>query len=87
MWEGRMKYLETIKNVLENKLGDELLVSVDKIEKNDNLFNLGLDSLNVIKLIIGVEEELNVKFYDKDIDSENWKSVENINKLIEERKV
>lgn len=82
-----MKYLETIKNVLENKLGDELLVSVDKIEKNDNLFNLGLDSLNVIKLIIGVEEELNVKFYDKDIDSENWKSVENINKLIEERKV
>ena len=82
-----MNYLETIKNVLENKLGDELLVSVDKIEKNDNLFNLGLDSLNVIKLIIGVEEELNVKFYDKDIDSENWKSVENINKLIEERKV
>ena len=82
-----MKYLEKIKNVLENKLGDELLVSVDKIEKNDNLFNLGLDSLNVIKLIIGVEEELNVKFYVKDIDSENWKSVENINKLIEERKV
>ena len=30
-----MKYFETIKNVLENELGDELLVSVDKIEKND----------------------------------------------------
>ncbi len=82
-----MNYLETIKNVLENKLGDELLVSVDKIEKNDNLFNLGLDSLNVIKLIIGIEEELNIKFQDKDIDSKNWKSIENINKLIEERKV
>ena len=82
-----MNYLETIKNVLENKLGDELLVSVDKIEKNDNLFNLGLDSLNVIKLIIGIEEELNIKFHDKDIDSKNWKSIENINKLIEERKV
>ena len=82
-----MNYLETIKNVLENKLGDELLVSVDKIEKNDNLFNLGLDSLNVIKLIIGIEEELNIKFQDEDIDSKNWKSIENINKLIEERKV
>lgn len=82
-----MKYFETIKNVLENELGDELLVSVDKIEKNDNLFNLGLDSLNVIKLIIGIEEELNIKFQDKDIDSKNWKSIENINKLIEERKV
>ena len=82
-----MNYLETIKNVLENKLGDELLVSVDKIEKNDNLFNLGLDSLNVIKLIIGIEEELNIKFQDKDIDSKNWKSIENINKLIEERKI
>lgn len=82
-----MNYLETIKNVLENKLGDELLVSVDKIEKNDNLFNLGLDSLNVIKLIIGIEEELNIKFHDKDIDSKNWKSIENINKLIEERKI
>ena len=82
-----MNYLETIKNVLENKLGDELLVSVDKIEKNDNLFNLGLDSLNVIKLIIGIEEELNIKFQDKDIDSKNWKSIEKINKLIEERKV
>lgn len=82
-----MNYLETIKNVLENKLGDELLVSVDKIGKNDNLFNLGLDSLNVIKLIIGIEEELNIKFQDKDIDSKNWKSIENINKLIEERKV
>ena len=82
-----MNYLETIKNVLENKLGDELFVSVDKIGKNDNLFNLGLDSLNVIKLIIGIEEELNIKFQDKDIDSKNWKSIENINKLIEERKV
>lgn len=81
-----MKYLEIIKKILENKLGDELLISVDKIDKNDNLFNLGLDSLNVIKLIIGIEEELNIKFYDKDIDSENWKNIENINKLIEERK-
>ena len=82
-----MNYLETIKNVLENKLGDELLVSVDKIEKNDNLFNLGLDSLNVIKLIIGIEEKLNIKFQEKNINRNNCKSIENINKLIEERKV
>lgn len=81
-----MKYFETIKSILEDKLGEELLISVDKINKTDNLFNLGLDSLNVIKLIIGIEEKLNIKFHDRDIDSENWKNIENINKLIEKRK-
>ena len=63
----------------------EIIEDVIEVEINDysvNLFNCGLDSLGVLKLITFIEEELGIEIYDGDLTVENMSSVKSILNLV-----
>ena len=81
-----MEDIKRIKKVLEEKLGEDLYANIDEIDEEEDLVNIGVDSLNVIKLIVGIEDEFNIHFQDTDIQGKNWKNLKTISNLIKERK-
>ena len=58
-----MNYFDKIKEALSSKLkGQELTL-------DSNLRDLGIDSLDVVDLIMDLEEELVIEFYDDELMS------------------
>lgn len=80
-------YDEQIKKIMEVNLGEELLKQADSINREEDLFLLGLDSMNVIRLIIGVEDEFGIEFSDQEISKENWCSIQAIDNLMQKKAI
>lgn len=74
-----------IRDIINNNLSKDIFKDAYEIIKDENLFNLGLDSLNIVKFMIAIEDEYNIVFEDEEIKSENWKNIENIEKLIKNK--
>ena len=74
-----METKERIINLLAEKLGYEKA----EINENQDLINdLGIDSLDMVEIIIGVEEEFGLKIDDKEVDG--IKTVEDLIKKADE---
>lgn len=74
-----------IRDIINDTLMDDMYKDAYEIIKDENLFNLGLDSLNIVKLMIAVEDEYNIVFEDNEIMSENWKNIASIEQLIKNK--
>lgn len=74
-----METKERIINLLAEKLGYEKA----EINENQDLINdLGIDSLDMVEIIMGVEEEFGLKIDDKEVDG--IKTVEDLIKKADE---
>lgn len=71
--------------IVETKLM-ELLKITSKIDKDVNLFELGLESLMIVHLILELEEEIGIEFDDEKLLLENFESIEKIVMVIENNK-
>ena len=56
-------------------------VPEDEIELEDNLVDIGIDSLKKVELIIKLENELNIKFDDGELDPNKLITVKSILEL------
>ncbi len=72
-----MNKLEEIKNMFAEK------VKVDNIDPNMELKALGLDSLDLVELIMDIEEKYGVEFSNEELMS--FKTVEDVLKSIEKK--
>ena len=63
---------------------EEVLQFIDKSEFSDdsNLFELGLDSLNIMRLVFFLEEEFKIKIPEDKISIENLSTVNSIQNLV-----
>ncbi len=77
--------LEAVKEELNNSIGNDLTKGVNEIGQDESLFNLGLDSLNLVKFIVAVEDRFEIEFEDDDIMGKNWKNYNTIIELIKKR--
>lgn len=74
-----METKERIINLLAEKLGYEKA----EINENQDLINdLGIDSLDMVEIIMGVEEEFGLRIDDKEVDG--IKTVEDLIKKVDE---
>ena len=74
-----MNYFDKIKEALSSKLkGKELTL-------DSNLRELGIDSLDVVDLIMDLEEELGIEFSDEELMSIN--TMKDVCDLIDKKKV
>jgi acyl carrier protein len=71
---------DIVLNILPNLNREELL-------DNTDLFNLGLDSVNAIMLVMGLQDAFGVNFEANEISVENFRSIGDIVKLIEKKGV
>ena len=71
---------DVVLNILPNLNREELL-------DNTDLFNLGLDSVNAIMLVMGLQDAFGVNFEANEISVENFRSIGDIVRLIEKKGV
>ena len=82
---SEQEIMKKVKSVIDEKLGEELVKTIAEISNDENLYNLGLDSLNVVKLVVGLEDEFDIEFEDDDIAGGNWKNINTIVELLKKR--
>ncbi len=58
---------------------------VDQIESGEDLVRWGMNSINVIKLIVAVEEEFGFQFDDEELTGNKMHTIENIVAYIKEK--
>ncbi len=81
-----MNDIETkIREIIDENLGGDLYKNANEISRDENLFNIGLDSLNIVKLIMGVEEKYEITFEDDEIAAINWKTIKSIENLLKNK--
>lgn len=73
-----METKERIMNLLADKLGYE---RCEIKEEQDLVTELGIDSLDMVEIIMGIEEEFGLKIDDKEV--EGIKTVEDLIKKVE----
>ncbi len=83
-----MSDLEIRKNIIEclkEIIGDDSVYDLDNIDNNASLLSIGVNSLNVIKIIILLEAKFDISFEDEDIAMKNWKDINSIISVIKRR--
>lgn len=73
---------KNIRNIINEKLSNDIYKNSDDIIRTENLFNIGLDSLNIVGFMMAIEDKYNIIFEDNEIGFENWKTIESIENLI-----
>ena len=73
-----MDYIEVVKRILSEK------IDVSSLKEDDNLTELGLDSLDLVEIMIQIEEELGMEFTSEEIA--NLKTLKDVKVLIESKK-
>lgn len=63
-------------------LQEDLVLDVDKINDDDDLFIVGVDSINLVSLIIAIEEEFGVEFDTELIEMEKFQTINDISNTI-----
>ncbi|WP_297142019.1 acyl carrier protein [uncultured Eubacterium sp.] len=73
---------ENIEKYLVNELKKYMQLN-SNITLNQNLFDIGLDSLSLISLIIDIENNYKFEFDDSDMVLEKFSTIESIIKLVD----
>lgn len=81
-----MNQIENIKEkinqiILENMPG----ISVKELSDNVELFSLGLNSLNAVSLVLGLEEIFGFEFDMNEINHESFRTISDIVRLIQNK--
>ena len=76
-----MKFERALRNILNKviEVSDDTNISI-----TENLENYGLDSINYVMLIVMIEDEFNIRFPEDKINYLNFKSIADIQYMIEE---
>ena len=79
----RTDILKTLGAILEPWLDDADLVLLD--EQMSLLTDLGLDSVAIMQLVLGIEKQFNITIKDHELDSEVFSKTGNLIDMIERK--
>jgi acyl carrier protein len=68
-----------ITNIISNVVKDWDLL----IDNDESLLGIGVDSLNMIELVVGIENEFDFELLDEDLIIENFETINSIIKMLE----
>lgn len=76
-----------MEKIIKEIVKETLKLNVNKeINDNDDLINLGLDSLKAIEIVVSIEEKFQIEIDDEDLLVDNFASINCIENLIEKYK-
>ncbi len=74
-------YTESIKQIATENLSE--LFGSTPLNDEDNLYDLGMTSLQAVTLMIALEEKFAIRFPHTALNAQSFESVRNINSVIE----
>jgi acyl carrier protein len=82
-----MESMEEIKQTAQNVILEVLPnITSDDLQDDSDLFNLGLDSITAMSMVLSLQETFGVMFDTNDINFENFRTLANIVDLIKTKK-
>ena len=63
-----------------------LLKDITNIDQDDELIEYGLDSLNLVKVVLAIEERYNIEFSEEELEFENFSTLKRIINIIEKKR-
>ncbi len=72
--------------LLNEELEEDLLKDITNIDQDDELIEYGLDSLNLVKVILAIEERYNIEFSEEELEFENFSTLKRIINIIEKKR-
>lgn len=83
-----MKQIEEIvKSSLEKEVGQHLVKSVNEVDINENLWEIGMDSLAFIRLVVSLEIETDTEFDDEVLTMEKLSSIKDFIDYISSKEI
>jgi acyl carrier protein len=80
----RTEILKTLAAILEPWLDD--IDDADSLNEDTNLLSdLGLDSVAILQLVLGIEKEFGVTIKDSELDSDVFSKMKNLIDIIEDK--
>ena len=80
----RTEILKTLATILEPWLDD--IDDTDSLDEETNLLaDLGLDSVAILQLVLGIEKEFGVTIKDSELDSDVFSKMKNLIDIIEDK--
>jgi acyl carrier protein len=73
--------------LLNDTIGKQLTKPIHEIDKDENLFQMGLNSIGFISLIIEIEKCFGIHIEQDDLDLENFNTVNKIKNVIDKKVV
>ncbi|MEI2263935.1 phosphopantetheine-binding protein [Erwinia sp. CGal63] len=74
-------YTERIKTIATENLSE--LLGTTSLQNEDNLYDLGMTSLQAVTLMIALEENFAIRFPHTALNAQSFESVKNINSVIQ----
>lgn len=75
-----------MENIIRRALADVLNIeNISEISQQDNLENVGLDSINFVMLIVTLEDVLDIQISENKLEYKNFQTIEKILKVIEKQ--
>ncbi len=72
-----MNAIETVKSILSEK------IDISNLKEEDSLTSLGLDSLDLVEVMLSIEDKLSIEFTSEEIA--NLSTLRDVVKLIESK--
>lgn len=81
-----MNQIETIKHKIHQIILENMPnISANELTDNVELFSLGLNSLNSVSLVLGLEEIFDFEFDMNEISYESFRAISDIVELVKEK--
>ena len=81
-----MTQLETIKTTVRQIVEDNLpIANPNQLTDEAELFSLGLNSLNAVSLVLGLEDAFGFQFDLEEISFDSFRAINDIAELIQQR--
>ena len=74
---------DNLLKILDEAVKDGLHKNIYDIDENTNLFNIGLDSIGFINIIVALENAYDIFIDEDDLETEKFSTIKNIKEYIE----
>ncbi len=78
------KHLEIIRSIIENCI-DDLDIPITQVGNDDDLFELGMNSITSIKIVVEMEQEFDFEFEDEKLTMETMRTINSLYEYLNQR--
>ncbi len=78
---------DILKRIIEILRHQKMIISSDTLNENTILFGrgIGLDSVEILQIVAAIEEEFDLTIDDGELESNNFRSINNLINFLERR--
>ena len=70
---------EQIRRIIESIMKDNYIENLNELDDDSSLYSIGIDSINLIEIVIALEDHFDIEFSENELSMENFETINSIN--------